>query len=211
MDILNLYAGIGGNRKLWDEVKDEINVTAIEWDSDKADVYRDYFPDDIVIETDAHAYLLKHFRDYDFIWGSPPCPTHSKTQIMSVLSENEGAGCDSRTAQYPDMRLYQEIILLDNFGSCDWVVENVQPYYEPLMQGTRVGRHLFWSNFPINVDFSKSANVKDAISDVESQYGYDLSSYGFDDKRKVVRNCVDPKLGKRIFEAATVDRQATLF
>jgi len=202
--VLNLYAGIGGNRKLWKDV----DVTAVEWDEDKAEVYRDHFPNDEVIVTDAHEYLLENHNDYDFIWASPPCPTHSKTQIMSVLSDNQRSGCDKRDAVYPDMNLYQEIILLRNFASCDWVVENVQPYYDPLIEPQKIGRHSFWSNFPIGGDVSKRARVKDSTNQVASLYGFNLDGYELDDKRKTVRNCVDPKLGKHVFESR--GKQTTL-
>ena len=74
MKILNLYAGIGGNRKLWG---DEHEITAVEWDEKIAKIYQDFFPKDKVLVEDAHDYLLKHFEKYDFIWSSPPCPTHS--------------------------------------------------------------------------------------------------------------------------------------
>lgn len=47
--ILNLYAGIGGNRKLWDNCE----VTAIEINPLIAKIYKDHFPDDEVIVTDA--------------------------------------------------------------------------------------------------------------------------------------------------------------
>ncbi len=73
--VLNLYAGIGGNRKLWEAVE----VTAIEINPEIADVYQRFFPDDKVIVTDAHTYLLESYQDFDFIWSSPPCPTHSNT------------------------------------------------------------------------------------------------------------------------------------
>ena len=43
MRILNLYAGIGGNRKLWG---DEHEVTAVEYDSEIAGIYQDFFPND---------------------------------------------------------------------------------------------------------------------------------------------------------------------
>ena len=48
--VLNLYAGIGGNRKLWENV----DVTAVEWKPEIAVIYQDFFPDDKVIITDAH-------------------------------------------------------------------------------------------------------------------------------------------------------------
>ncbi len=68
MEILNLYAGIGGNRKLWG---DEHNVTAVEYREDIADVYRHYAPKDTVIVSDAHQYLLDNYKRFDFIWSSP--------------------------------------------------------------------------------------------------------------------------------------------
>lgn len=77
MKILNLYAGIGGNRKAWGE---EHQVTAIEYDENIAKIYKENFPNDEVVVTDAHKYLLEHFREYDFIWASPPCPTHSRVR-----------------------------------------------------------------------------------------------------------------------------------
>jgi len=202
--VLNLYAGIGGNRKLWDEVED-IDVTAVEWDEDKAQVYRDHFPDDKVIVTDAHEYLLENFRDYDFIWASPPCPTHTKMQYMFVHGENDSSGNASRDAVYPDMKLYQEIIILDNFFYGNYVVENVESYYEPLIEPTKAGRHYFWSNFEIS-DIDTPKLDKDAdIAYYEEIMGYDLSGYDIDSqkRKKALRNCVHPKLGKHIIEAAT--------
>jgi site-specific DNA-cytosine methylase len=74
MKILNLYAGIGGNRKLWG---DEHEVTAVENNEKIAKIYKDLFPKDQVIIADAHEYLLEHHKEFDFIWSSPPCPTHS--------------------------------------------------------------------------------------------------------------------------------------
>lgn len=79
MKILNLYCGIGGNRKGWKLNNDDV-VVAIEIDPFIAQIYQDNFPNDIVIIGDAHQYLLEHFREFDFIWSSPPCPTHSKVR-----------------------------------------------------------------------------------------------------------------------------------
>jgi len=58
MRILNLYAGIGGNRKLWTDVE----VTAVEMNPKIAAIYQDFFPNDKVIVADAHQYLLDHFK-----------------------------------------------------------------------------------------------------------------------------------------------------
>ena len=75
MRILNLYAGIGGNRKLWGDTHE---VTAVELDPKIASIYHDFFPQDKIEITDAHKYLLEHYMEFDFIWSSPPCPTHSR-------------------------------------------------------------------------------------------------------------------------------------
>ena len=75
MKILNLYAGIGGNRKLWGNNHD---ITAVEHDADIATIYKHYFPKDNLIVGDAHEYLRVNYSDFDFIWSSPPCQTHSR-------------------------------------------------------------------------------------------------------------------------------------
>ena len=73
--ILNLYACLGGNRYKWNEVKEDIEVTAVELDPEAARLYQERFPNDTVIVADAHQYLLDHYQEFDFIWSSPPCPT----------------------------------------------------------------------------------------------------------------------------------------
>lgn len=136
MKILNLYAGIGGNRKLWENV----SVTAIEYDAKIAEIYKDLYPNDEVIVTDAHEYLLQHYSEFDFIWASPPCPTHS---VTNHFLNAQGV------VRYPDMALYQEIIFLQHFFAGKYVVENVKSYYEPLIKPQVSGRHYFWANFKI--------------------------------------------------------------
>ena len=140
MKILNLYAGIGGNRKLWGEKHE---ITAVEYDKNIAAIYKDLYPNDNVIVADAHDYLLQNFKNYDFIWSSPPCPSHSS------FRQNIGVRYRNVKPIYPDMSLYEEIIFLQyNFDKL-WVVENVVPYYKPLIQATKLQRHMFWSNFDI--------------------------------------------------------------
>ena len=119
MKILNLYAGIGGNRKLW---SDEHEITAVEYDPNIANIYQTIFPNDRVIIGDAHQYLLEHFQEFDFIWSSPPCPTHSRARF------GLGVGSGKVKGVYPDMRLYQEIIFLDKHFKGKWCVENVIAY-----------------------------------------------------------------------------------
>ncbi len=133
--ILNLFGGVGGNRKLWKGVQ----VTTVEIDPKIAAVYQRFYPDDEVVVTDAHQYLLDHFSEFDAVWSSPPCQGNSKFIISGR----------NRKPRYPDLRLYEEKIFLDRNFKGQYVIENVVPYYNPLMPATKLGRHLFWSNFEI--------------------------------------------------------------
>lgn len=193
MKILNLYAGIGGNRKLWGN---EHEITAIELDSKIAAVYQDLFPQDKVIVTDAHEYLQKHFKEYDFIWSSPPCQTHSS------FRQNIGVRFRGVEDVYPDMKLYQEIIFLKYNFDGKWIVENVNPYYEPLIKpNIELDRHLFWCNFDIKkAEFIRPKLRAAQIPQLQDALGYDLSHYKIPNKRQVLRNCVLPDLGKHILD-----------
>ena len=137
MRILNLYAGIGGNRKLWKNVE----VTAVELDENIAAVYQSFFPDDTVIVVDAHEYLLEHYKEFDFIWSSPPCPSHSDIRRCGVVK-------GQYPAVYPDIKLWEEITLLTHHRKKPWVIENVRPYYKSIIEPSfKLDRHYFWSNF----------------------------------------------------------------
>lgn len=194
MQALNLYAGIGGNRKLWSDV----DVTAVEIEPEIADVYRSQFPKDEVIVGDAHQYLIDNYQKYDFVWSSAPCQTHSS------FRQNISVRYRGVRAEYPDMRLYQEILFLKyNFKGL-WVVENVVPYYKYLIQPTVVlQRHAFWSNFPISkIEFKKDVIRKAQIPQLQEHHGFDLTDYKISNKRQVLRNCVFPPLGKHILDCA---------
>ena len=84
--ILNCYACLGGNRAKWDEVA-EIEVTAIELDPKLARMYKERFLNDTVIVADAHQYILDHYKEFDFIWSSPPCPSHSRVRFTQKNKE----------------------------------------------------------------------------------------------------------------------------
>ena len=193
MKVLNLYAGIGGNRKLWTGV----DVTAVEINQDIAKVYSDFFPDDKMVVGDAHQYLLEHYDDWDFIWSSPPCQSHSSFR-KNICVRYRGT-----KPVYPDMKLWQEILFLKHHADCIWVVENVKPYYEPLIPGTLLQRHMFWSNFDIvqtNLDMDNIRKVQ--IPELQQLHGFDLSQYRINNKRQILRNCVLPELGKHVFDCA---------
>ena len=212
LKVLNLYAGIGGNRKLWPK---ECEVTAIENNKEIAKIYRDFFPNDKVIVTDAHQYLLEHYKEFDFIWASPPCPTHSKLRKQFVGTPH-GA-----KAVYPDMNLYQEIIFLDGYFKGKWIIENVIGYYEPLIKPFKLERHYFWSNFIISkervnpIKFTLTGGInkessKEQISRLQKLIGFDLSKYQGIDTRTILRNCIHPKLGIHIFNYAFKEKQENL-
>jgi DNA (cytosine-5)-methyltransferase 1 len=199
MKILNLYAGIGGNRKLWD---DSHQVTAVEYNDEIAMIYKDYFPKDEVIISDAHEYLLNNYMNYDFIWSSPPCPTHSRMRYTCTKREQKTRG--KLDVKYADIRLYQEIILLDNYFEGKYVVENVIPYYEPLIPAKKLGRHLFWTNFNLGSYNKKNKSIRgNSMDTLQSERGFDLSKYKIKHiKDTILLNCVDSELSLHILNCA---------
>ena len=202
MKVLNLYAGIGGNRKLWEDVE----VTAIENNPDIAKIYQDFFPDDKVIVTDAHQYLLDHYKEFDFIWSSPPCPTHSRMNYAyNWNAKKKNISEYAKTYRYPDMNLYQEVILLCKMFKGKYVVENVIPYYDYLIKPTAtIGRHAYWSNFFIRqAKFSNNGGIAGQTKIEPRHIYFDLSKYKLNryDKRMALRNCVIPELGLHIFKS----------
>lgn len=199
MRILNLYAGVGGNRKLWG---DEHEIVAVENNPEIAAIYQELYPNDGVIVADAHQYLLDTYWAYDFIWTSPPCPTHSQ------LRYNMGFLADRKYAKvapvYPDMKLYEEILLLKYFCKDNlWVVENTVPYYEPLVEAKKTGGHIWWSNFDIPTLPKTNRNHRGGtVESLQERKGVDLSPYKITNKRQILRNCVEPEVGKAILDAS---------
>ena len=188
MKILNLYSGIGGNRKLWG---DEHEVTAIEIDEEIAAVYKESFPKDVVLVEDAHQYLLEHYKEFDFIWSSPPCPTHSRMRL------------NHKKKVYPNMNLYQEIIFLKHSFKGLWVVENVIPYYEPLIEPSqKIQRHCFWSNFEINNFEIQGCNVGKTTKEALAKH-HCISMPNCKNQRLLLRNCVNPKIGLHVLNSSS--------
>ena len=207
MKILNLYAGIGGNRKLWG---DEHEVIAVENNEEIAEIYKKLFPKDKVIVGDAHEYLLEHFKEFEFIWSSPPCQSHSGCNNFL-----KGQGI----FRFPDMKLYEEIIFLKHFFKGKWVIENVKPYYKPLIEPQKLGRHRFWANFEIkqikidyqigtmnrqaSKDSQRKAIIREAqIPELITLHGLNNLNLKLKNKRQVLRNCVLPKIGKHILDCS---------
>lgn len=172
-----------------------IQVTAVEFNPEIAAVYQKLFPNDIVIVGDAHQYLLEHYNEFDFIWTSPPCQSHSSFR-QNICVRFRGT-----KPVYPDFRLYEEIVFLQQNAKCKWVVENVIPYYNPLISPTiKLQRHYFWSNFNISSKEFKTENLRAAqIPDLQKLHGIDLTGVKLKDKRQCLRNCVLADVGEHIF------------
>jgi DNA (cytosine-5)-methyltransferase 1 len=199
MKVLNLYACLGGNRYKWTDCE----VTAVELDPEAARLYQERFPNDTVIVADAHQYLLDHFKEFDFIWSSPPCPSHSRVRMSQ---KNR----DTFENQYPDLKLYEEILLLQHQFNGKYVVENVIPYYEPLIPAQKRGRHLYWSNFviPNNIDREDGRGIVGTAKNGEIDllckfHDYDFRKYKGEQRvDKMARNLVDYEAGLAIFNTA---------
>ena len=194
MNVLNLYACLGGNRLLWDNCE----VTAVELDPELARMYKERFPNDTVIVADAHQYLLDHYKEFDFIWSSPPCPTHSKARF---------ARKETTTPAYPNMMLYEEIIFLQKWHNGKYCVENVIPYYEPLIPAQKRGRHLYWTNFILPNDLNeRKSSIMEGVDEVKKWcefHRYDFTKYKGEQRvDKIARNLVDYEVGKAIFDVA---------
>tara|TARA_R110002020_G_scaffold269558_3_gene484859 strand:- start:214 stop:822 length:609 start_codon:yes stop_codon:yes gene_type:complete len=195
MKILNLYSGIGGNRKYWNDHE----VTAVETDEKIAAVYKSLYPNDTVLIQDAHEFLLHNHNDFDFIWSSPPCQSHSRMQLAGR----------NRKPRYPDMRLYEEIVYLRQFSNAYWIVENVKPYYGELIPATVIGRHYFWSNFsftaqdvprPKGFINQKQVGKQDLMDWLGIYYEGNVYYDGNHCPFQVLRNCVHPEIGRQILD-----------
>lgn len=195
MKVLNLYAGLGGNRKLWEDC----DVTAVELEPAIAAVYSRLYPNDEVVIEDAHQYLLDHSEEFDFIWSSPPCQTHSR---MAKATRH-------KLKRYTDLSLYQEVMYLQHFYSGKWVVENVVPYYKPLIDAQRIGRHLYWANFDVGdykepipenfINLTNLAGKKKLMDWLDIHYEENIYYGNNHCPAQVLRNCVHPKEGLSIF------------
>ena len=110
---------------------------------------------------------------------------------------------------YPDLKLYEEVIFLDNFFKGKYVVENVTPYYEPLVPAQKRGRHLYWTNFTLPNDINERklkgtlCLMKNEIDTLCEFHDYDFRKYKGEQRLdKMARNLVDYEAGRTIFETA---------
>lgn len=200
MRILVLYAGLGGTMNLIDDTKHDI--TNIELNPEIAKVLQERKPNQKVIINDAHEYLRLHCDEYDFIQASRPCQSH--TPMMKFTRH--------KLKRYPDFGLYEEIVFLQHFYKGLWYVENVNPYYEPLIKPTvKILRHLFWSNFsippminppksPSNMMNLATVGQKKIMMDwLGIHYDKNIYYQGNHCPVQILRNCMHPLIGEHIF------------
>ncbi len=195
MKILNCYAGIGGNRKYWDDHK----ITAIENNKIIANCYQDNFPNDKVIQKDVLNFLeIMNLEKYDLIWLSPPCTSHSRWNVI-------------RKNKIPKLtNIYGLIIFFNYFRkNVKYIIENVKPYYKSLIPPSfKIGRHYFWTNINLNISVNHNEFKIfkfEYLSFWQLAKIFDLNverikSLNQTKKRQILRNCVHPKIGKYIID-----------
>lgn len=206
MKILIGCAGIGGESEKWDDVNNDI--THVELDSKIAKVISDRKPNRTVVVGDAYDYLLSNYQGYDFIWFSPSCQANTR---MIRSGKN-------RKPRFPDLRLYELKIFFDYNYKGKYCIENVAPYYKPVIEPTtKLGRHLFWANFEISDFVIKQPKNFIMLGTVEGSrqlkkwigINYEGNIYynGNHDPCQVLRNCVHPDLGLHIYNCLKKDRK----
>lgn len=193
MKILNLYAGIGGNRKLWSEH----SVLAVEIDPIIAKCYQDNFPGDELVIEDAIQFVEENdLSRFDVIWASPPCLTHSQWNMVN----------GPKIPRVTD--IYGLILFFNHTRRDPWVIENVNPWYKTLIpMNFQVGRHYFWSNYPMpSKRFGPSKINYRSFRQLSKEYDLDvkrIEKLTQLRRRQIVRNCVHPEIGKYILENLT--------
>ncbi len=192
--LLNSFAGIGGNTKNLD--RDLFEITHVETNKKRINYLQKTFQDDITIEADAYQYILENIMEYDIVWASPPCPTHSNVRWANRTKENF-------TYVYPDMQMYGLIFLLQRARQYEpWIVENVTPYYEPLIEPTvKLGRHMIWSNKHIPFKKFGADNIAEikrdhernlSVKDLRDEMNGDIGKY-------IIENLLDKKISLEEF------------
>ena len=83
------------------------------------------------------------------------------------------------------------------------------PYYEPLIKAKKLGRHLFWTNYPLNEQrFEKKTTHNSKRIEVKEQLEVDLSNYNITHRHdQIYRNCVASDIGKFCLDMAFNTKQ----
>lgn len=219
MKILNLFAGIGGNRINWKNHE----IIAIEYEPKIASWYQFNFPQDKIIISDVYKFLNdinNHnlLKDIDFVWASPPCITHTmlpkNTHNKHIIHR-----------KIPDMTgIYGLYIFLSNISSnfnkkLKFVIENIKPWYKPLIKPTvALERHYFWSNFHIpSKKFVKPyAHLNKSYADLTitemlSFLPFSLPPFKISNKTQILHNCVNFEVAEYILNCIQAKRSLKNF
>lgn len=199
LKIFNGHSGLGGNSFLWND----FDIIAVEKNKKIADVYKKLHPNHTVVVGCAYEYFKENHQNFDIAWFSPPCQKHSR-MVKATRHKNK---------DYPDLMLYSLIVFLQHFFKGKWIVENVVPYYQPLIEPTaKIGRHLFWSNFDIIAEeqiqpkgFIRKSNLqgrKEMMDWLGMHFDEVIYYNGNHCPVQVLRNCVHPKLGLQLLQNA---------
>ena len=95
------------------------------------------------------------------------------------------------------------ILFLENHFEGKYVVENVIPYYEPLIPAQKRGRHLYWCNFNLPNDIGERKMFKNMvevgdIKQLSEFHDYDFTKYKGEQRlNKIARNLVDYEVVKQ--------------
>ena len=131
----------------------------------------------------------------------PPCPSHSR--IRKVFTKNKPI--------FPDMTLYEEILFLQGCFRGKWIIENVKSWYEPLIIPQNIASHYFWSNFVIGsmkiinrgmIGGKNKGWPSGELKRLRKIKQFELSKYGGINETRLLRNCVEPEVGKHILNCA---------
>ena len=218
MKILNLFAGIGGNRTLWGT---QHQITAIENNEKIAEIYNKRFPTDEVIVDDAYEYFINNYENYDILWASPPCISHSRNNygLNGYVYKNK-----RRKIQLPDLRLYSLILFCKHMFKGKYLIENVIPYYEPLIKPDFIrGRHMYWTN--VDIIFKQRTKEyigsfgtyekKEIIEEYAAKRKISLSIFdGFNlgkyKQNQIIRDMILPEEGKYLLDCLIYNTQQKL-
>ena len=84
-----------------------------------------------------------------------------------------------------------------------YTIENVIPYYEPLIPAQKRGRHLYWCNFKLPQDLGEREFQMAGLDEVNRLcefHDYDFYQYKGEQRiDKLARNLVDYEAGLTIF------------
>ncbi len=205
--ILDLFCGLGGVARGFQEYLIEKNIKfeyyAVDIDFKILLTHKILNPKSITIKKDAYSLRDEELKEYDFIWASPPCETHSHLNFYNWNNPKK--------FKPPDMRLYKLIKRL-HILNIPFIVENVKPYYKPPIKPcTKIGRHILWSNIslkPFKVNLPNNfTNVKDDVKRLADYHELDITIahkikkiLGISKTKAVLRDMVHWRIAYKIAE-----------